>query len=290
MLVKKWANLRYLNFCLLLHEYKMKPLFLINTDKAAPTQAVLAIEAGRHHISWAITSSGGNGLYRLGYFQADGAALAIWENLLDEEPALRGTFYDVQICWAFSPAVMMPASGFETENAGELFRVLHGPTGYAPVITESVPVWQVQTVYSVPAAAEKKIKEFFPAARTRNLFSLLLQNPASSGDEGRLKVDFRTDELTVLLIRAGQLLLAQTYSYKTPEDVIYYLIRSCNRFGLSRQDIKLSLSGLIDPDSALYREILLYFRNVETADSNWQDTGYPAHYFTSLNVLAACAS
>lgn len=268
----------------------MKQLFHISNAQELPAQAVLALEAGAGHLSWAITNAGGTELYRLGYYHTGGTTAEMIDQLLAEEPALSGAFYAVQICWAFSPGTLVPLNRFQPENAGELYKALFGPTGFAPVITEAVPVWQVQNVYSVPAGIEKKIKELYPAARSRNQFSLLLNAPAEASAAGNLQVQFRTDEMIVLLTRNGQLLLAQAYGYKTPEDVLFNLLRCCEQSGLSQSELQLTFSGLIDPDSALYRELVLYFGQVDPAVCNWQETGHPAHYFTSLNALSVCAS
>jgi hypothetical protein len=52
------------------------------------------------------------------------------------------------------------------------------------------------------------------------------------------------------------------------------------------------LSGLIDKQSALYKELYQYFINIEFSEAGWNMAGteYPAHFFTSLNDLAQCVS
>jgi len=71
---------------------------------------------------------------------------------------------------------------------------------------------------------------------------------------------------------------------------LYYLVKISNQFSLSRQELLLQLSGLIDQDSALFTELSQYFLQLEFRPGLWQDTGYPDHFFTSLNDLARCAS
>jgi hypothetical protein len=109
-------------------------------------------------------------------------------------------------------------------------------------------------------------------------------------EEGNMYVDFRPDDFTVLLVKSSRLLLAQTYTYSTPEDVVYYLLKICAQLGLSQQELQLQVSGLIDSDSALYKELYQYFLNIEFRESGWQGNEYPAHFFTTLNDLARCAS
>jgi hypothetical protein len=89
--------------------------------------------------------------------------------------------------------------------------------------------------------------------------------------------------------------MAQTFSYITPADVIYYLVKICHEFGFTQQAIRLAVSGLIEKESALYKELVHYFLNIRFREPSWQapvegEAQYPAHFFTSLNDLALCES
>jgi len=106
-----------------------------------------------------------------------------------------------------------------------------------------------------------------------------------------LVVDFRTNDFTVLASKGSLLLLTQTFAYSTPEDVLYYLLNTCRQFNLSQQELQLQLSGLIDKRSSLYNELYQYFIHIDFREAGWNlKNEYPAHFFTSLNDLATCAS
>jgi Protein of unknown function (DUF3822) len=85
-------------------------------------------------------------------------------------------------------------------------------------------------------------------------------------------------------------LLAQTYSYTAPEDIVYYLLRIVQQFALSAEEVTVILSGLIDKESALYKELYQYFLQIELRSVSWNTGDYPAHFFSSLNDLARCES
>jgi hypothetical protein len=72
-------------------------------------------------------------------------------------------------------------------------------------------------------------------------------------------------------------------------DVVYYLLNICQKFGLSQEATHLSLSGLIDKDSALFKDIYQYFSDISFNEGVSLNDDYPAHYFTSIYQLAACA-
>ena len=118
-----------------------------------------------------------------------------------------------------------------------------------------------------------------------------MNNINSVSEGGSMLIDFRKDDFTMVVTKGSEFLFAQTFDYSTPADVLYYLLKTCQQFSLSQQGLQLQLSGLIDKQSSLCNELYQYFINVEFREANWNVSNkYPAHFFTSLNDLAKCAS
>ena len=59
---------------------------------------------------------------------------------------------------------------------------------------------------------------------------------------------------------------------------------------MSQYEVQLSISGLVDKDSALYKELYSYFINIEFRNANWTHADHPNHFFTHLNDIVKCAS
>ena len=168
---------------------------------------------------------------------------------------------------------------------------MHGVPAGSHIISELISEWQLYNTYAVPDEVYKWINQKFPAARSWHQYSLAVKKMNVGNNAGQLLVDFRTDDFTLLVAKDSKMILAQCFSYTTPGDVLYYLLKTCRQFSLSQKDVSLQLSGLVDKNSALYKELYLYFMNVEFRGAGW-DTGsdYPVHFFTLLNDLAQCAS
>jgi hypothetical protein len=97
------------------------------------------------------------------------------------------------------------------------------------------------------------------------------------------------------VVKEGKLHIAQTLYYSSPEDILYYLLKTCNQFSLSRDGIQLFISGLIEKESQLFRELYLNFLNITFREPTWKipaygEKEYPTHFFTALNDLARCES
>ncbi len=270
----------------------VKQLFHIEQENGDEmVQQVLALRVGEKHCCFAITDKTGDRLYSLAYYSVDELQGNPVRDIFNQHEELNHPFYKVLISYDHPQSTLVPAQHYRQEDAGLLLSTLYGTHGQTAVVSESIPDWQVYNVYEVPVELHDWFRQRFAAGKYWHQFTLSTRD-ADADPEGRLLVDFRTDDFAVLAAAGGKLLLTQTFLYSTPEDVLYYLLKICQQFGLSQQKVQVSLSGLIDKQSVLYKELYQYFIHLEFREARWSipDSEYPAHFFTSLNDLARCAS
>ena len=110
-------------------------------------------------------------------------------------------------------------------------------------------------IYSIPVEVKDWISQKFPTARFWHQYSLDVRNSIGVTEEGRLQVDFRKTEFVVIAANRNNILLTQTFEYTTPEDVLFYLLKICKQFSLSREVVQLQLTGLVDKQSSVYKEL-----------------------------------
>lgn len=236
----------------------MKQLFYIDQGNSIASD-ILALQIGEKHMAFAITDQTGHDLKELAWCIADDRNTGWSEKELSEiiyhYPSLRNSIKNIRISYQFSDAD-----------------------------------WKADYYFYLPGHI-KKFTEYFHSASFQKQYSLFTEKGVNPDNLELLFVDFRNEEFSVVGLSGKQLLLSQTYRYENPADVIYYLLRICKHFLLSRENLLLEVSGLIEKDSGLYRELFDYFKNVNFRNAGWKtETGHPAHFFTSLNDLAACAS
>lgn len=268
----------------------MKQLFHIETGKTENVQQVLSLRLGENHVSFSITDITGNELYELAYGSI-GWDKDTLTDFFNNYPSLQNSFYRVLIAYDYPQSILIPSAIYQPETAQLFLRTTHGVLAGSDIISELISAWQVYNTYAVPREQHKWINQRFPAARSWHQYSLAVKKINAVGNAGHLLVDFRTDYFTLLVAKDSKMILAQCFSYTTPGDVLYYLLKTCWQFSLSQKDVSLQLSGLVDKNSALFKELFQYFINLEFRGAGW-DTGseYPGHFFTSLNDLAQCAS
>ena len=126
-----------------------------------------------------------------------------------------------------------------------------------------------------------------------HLYTVVLKNLPSKQEE-LIFIDFKTDEFSLVILNENKLLLCQTFAYTTPDDVLYHLLKCCQQLNLSQKQANIFLSGLIEKDSALYRELYKYFIHLEFESLAGEIklaeelSAHPQHYYSSISKLAAC--
>lgn len=273
----------------------MKRLFYINKESNNDTgPKLLSISIGDRHFSFAITDKTGGELYSLSYYTADEITNDLLTETISEHPELNSTFFEVQVCYDHSRSLLVPLQYYYIEGSKVLLNTVYGLNSRAPVIADAINERQLFNVYTLPNDIQECMNRKYPGCKSRHHFTLAIKMmPAGSDD--RLLINIRTDEFSFIAMKDNKLLIAQTHVYSSPEDICYYLLKTCHQFSLSQEQVQLSVSGLIEKESQLYRELYQFFVNVEFRNPTWnmpvtEDHEYPAHFFTTLNDLARCAS
>lgn len=94
--------------------------------------------------------------------------------------------------------------------------------------------------------------------------------------------------IKVFLVQKNILQLVQYFDYQTPADAAYHLLNICDIYSLDRETVSLSISGMIDAESNLYKELSRYFIHIQpdTASVILPDSmdASTHHYFNQLTA------
>jgi Protein of unknown function (DUF3822) len=272
----------------------LKQLFHITNTTSESGQEILCVRIGPQHIAFCTNNKAATVLHELSYLTSAPAPAGGWNNealagLQETYPALKETYYRVLISLDFPQSILMPSVSYTQQEGSVLLQSLYGKD-LSVTITEAIPEWQLMNIYAVPASIQDWITAQFPSAKVMHQYTAGFSRLLAGEPGGYINLDIRRDDFTLMAANHGKFLVAAAHEYTSPEDILFQLIKTVNHFGLSQSDTLLALSGLVDKESALYRELYQYFIRLEFRDATWQTEGYPAHFFTSLNDLARCVS
>ena len=275
----------------------MKQLFNITIEPTVEAgQQVLALCIGEKYCSFAVTAKSGNRLHRLGYFTHENMDAGFLSELFSSQGLQDTTFAQVNIHFDSPHSVLVPLKYHQQDNRELFLRVMNGISGDNEIISESIPEWQLYNVFSVPENVSGFLKLRFPSVKYNHLYSTLIRTAHLNVPEGSIIVEFREGEFSVIVFKENKILLAQTFNYSNPADVVYHLLNICRHFSMSQSGIELQVAGLIEEQSTLYKELYQYFLRVTFRTApDWGvivsgENKYPAHYFATLNELVKCGS
>ena len=266
----------------------LKRLFHIQPGNGKANGDVLLCELSHHHVCLATASSQSKQITSLSYFES---VLPISANNLSATlQQLPASGYEkIVVSSAFPEVVLLPEHLFAKKKAADLLQLKEEPLK-DPVFYNILDEQNVVVVFAIPRQIQERLDAGKASEKMHVYTCQLKQHTAVAPDQ--LFVHFESREFRVLAKKEEQLLLAQTYAYAAPLDVVYFLLAICKEFDLSQSLTAVVLSGLVDEDSALYKELNQYFAMIRFAEEDaaaMQEHQFPKHFFSSMHKLAACA-
>jgi hypothetical protein len=271
----------------ILQEIKMalKTLFTIGSQKTGSD--TLLIEVGGDYCSYAFLNQEAKLFNQIKYFSFDE-----WEaeeslvRILDQIREDR--VEQVIVCSAYSQALLVPQRHFTNYSLLEIYAAPPQKNFH-----DGIERWQLVNAYGLPSAIYAIIEERFSPSQYLHVYTPVLKVNNGFGGADQIAICFTTQYFRVLVKKDNEIQLAQTYSYKTPLDVVYYLLKICYEFHMNQSQAVVVVSGFIDRDSALFLELHHYFLNLNFEQEPFYslpENDNPHYYFTSLYNLAACVS
>ncbi len=266
--------------------FKIEP----STDKNVPLH--LLIEVGDEDISFLIFSKTPfkiEGLYSLN-FEKD----IIPKNYIDSvKKYMEATtllrvmdFSTLTVCYNFSTSVLVPLQYFIEDEKQQILDQLFVPDKSRICFQESCKDQSIKNVYSVPAVIHNSFAEQYPSG----IFSHSSSHQLSNKDATFYCIIY-SSSIKVIFFKEGQLQIVQYFNYTTAADVCYHILNVAERFDTIPSSLQLILSGMIDLNSTLYKELYKYFLHINFAESkdiivaeNLEEL--PTHFYHHLTALA----
>ncbi len=269
----------------------MKQLFhLKNGDIKATGNHTILLEIGEDYCCTAFCGDDKT-INELHYYTFD--AIDFKESikqLLDKLQTSEAVNSKLFICAAFPQALLTPIKLYKEETESELLNTLYDVNN-SNILKDEIEAWQIVNVYAVPHFLHQAISNSFASADFIHAYTVLLKTPNDITAENQIAIHFTTTTFRVKVLKNKHLQLMQTFTYSAPLDAVYVLLKICTELQLQQSEVHIILSGLVEENSALYKELYQYFLNIRFAnasDSLAEQNNLPSHFFTSLHNFSAC--
>lgn len=269
----------------------MKQIFSINKNyEPGPGSDILLVEAGKHFCSVGMMHRENKMLHSFHHYAAESPDEDILSYVWQNHEELRSGDRIHAISYFTDESMLVPGLLYKEGIIPGKFNFPFKKREHASDYLESLNLYNI---YTIPHSPGNGAMQMPVSVKQWHFFSVILKN-INEVKENTFFIDFRTTEFSVIWFSKKGLQLCQLYDYSAPEDVIYYLLKICSSFSISRSSLHVVLSGFIEKDSLVFDELSKYFNNIRfeilpdwvTVDGAF--TQYPEHYFISVCNLASC--
>ena len=270
----------------------MKIAFKIQPSANKNVALHLLIEVGDEDISFLIFSKVPfkiEGLYSLSFEKNIIPTNYINEvkKYIEETTFLQEINYSsTVIFYNFSTAVLVPLQYFVEDKKQEILDQLFVPDTSRICFEETCNDQSIKNIYSVPAVIHNSFVKLYSLCKFAHSTSYQLTNK-----DAALYCIIYSASIKVIFFKEKELQIVQYFNYTTPADVCYHILNVAERFETTSSEINLILSGMIDVNSTLYKELYKYFLNINFAETqniivSEELEELPSHFYHHLTALA----
>jgi hypothetical protein len=214
------------------------------------------------------------------------------KSIFEAEGFTISTTDNVHVFYNYAESTFVPSIYFEKEKVNSIAALMFGNKTNYTNFNETIFSQKIENIYTIPNAIVDSISKVFP--NTRQLHSLTMAIQQTNGT--KLYATIYDKEIRIILFKENVFTISSYFNYTTPEDVCYHMLNVCERFEVNTTEVEVTINGMIDTSSNLYKEMYKFFMHlnieqlpekVELA-SGFEDIA--AHYYTPLIKLAKCVS
>jgi hypothetical protein len=218
--------------------------------------------------------------------------------LLEDLESLKKPFRQVRVAVECHKSTLVPQDLFSEANQEELLFFNHPKEVSEICRHETIPRLKAEIIYSIPSCIISELQAVFPEAEIVNtsgqMIESLIKLSLESAFEGMLCANVRGAWVEIICIEKGKLLYFNSFSYRTREDLAYYIIFVMEQLGLNPDTITLILTGAIERQSERFELLYRYIRNIRFMDkpllkvSKAMAADFPVPIYFNLLSFAKC--
>ena len=187
------------------------------------------------------------------------------EKTIKESPELNQSHEKITVIHASNLYTVVPQSLFDESRASDFLKFNTKILTNDYVGFDTLSELGMVVVYLPFISANNYLFDTFGSfdyyhASTRLLDFIL--NKDKFETQPRAHLHIQKGYFDCIVVKNGKLELANSYSYKTPEDFIYFVLFCFEQLGLNPNEVETLVSGTIDMESPLYDILYTYIRNV----------------------------
>ncbi len=218
--------------------------------------------------------------------------------IFESEQLLQCAFSHVKLLFATASYTFVPSVFYSDDDKSQWFKFNQDLCAGEELMSNYVFGNSSNVVFSVPVVLADLFRSKYPAVKFYHqsvpLIEELTLKSKIEADGRRVLVNVSPTFFDFVLIDGGEIVLFNTFKYKSIADFKYFFLNAIDNLKLSPLTTSVGVSGIVQSDSPIIEFMKEYIRNIgyfEKPSHFEYAYGFnevPSHYFTNMINLYQC--
>jgi hypothetical protein len=186
-----------------------------------------------------------------------------------ENPELGESFDEITVLHDNNLSTFVPTALFDDQFLGSYLQYNTKVFETDFFAFDEIATYQMNTVYIPYVNINNFFVDefgFFTYKHSNTILVSKLLELSKNVDAKKMFVHMGTGHFEIIIVQNQHLLLFNSFDYKTPEDLIYYLLFTAEQLNMNPESFPLEFLGAIAEEDAFYKIAYKYIRNVSLLD------------------------
>ena len=192
--------------------------------------------------------------------------------IFDREELLKHRYGSVNVTHVNELSSLVPRSLFDENRLKDYIRYSSMTYDNDYIVYDEIEGHDLVNVYIPFVNVNNFLLDRFGSFEYKHFSTVLVSNLLNTykfSEHPHLFVHLERSRMYVVGISESKLQLYNSFSYRTREDFVYYILFVAEQLGMDPESFELVLSGAIDKDSELYKLAYVYVRKVSLIENRF---------------------
>jgi len=217
-----------------------------------------------------------------------------FDGIFDKSECLKQTFKSTNIVFRTQKSTLIPEKYFDENQKKTFLDFNDNICKNEDVFFDKLNKTQTYNVYALPKNVHEKLINTFPQANIFHNSSVLIESLIEHKKDKTVFVNVGDLFFDIIITENKNLIFQNSFSYKTKEDFIYYVLFVFQQLKINPETANFILLGEIEKDSSIYKILYKYIRNITFGERNknffYSDVfnEIPSHFYHNLLNVNFC--
>lgn len=195
---------------------------------------------------------------------------AIWKIFI-QNVILNESYDDVVVLHQTNINTFVPSALFDPNFLGSYLQYNNKVFETDDFAFDYIDTYDLNNIFVPFTQINNYLLEHFNTFDYKNSHSVFVKKMldlSKNNDEKQVYINFKENNFEIVVIKNKQLLLFNSFNYKTIEDFIYYLLFTFEQLQLNPELVPLQFIGNITENSDYFKIAFKYIRNCNLLDVN----------------------